>query len=176
MYMFKRTKHLVLLFAIFITGSLFSQSIEEDPKALLDFWVGSWDASWDEGEGKKGYGTNTIQKVLDGTVIQENFEILEGQNKGFKGTSISIFQARTKEWRQSWADSQGAFYCFTGDLKGNRKTFQTSAFETKDGRKIVQRMTFYEITQDSMTWDWELSDDGGESWTLNWQVNYTRKK
>ncbi|RDY59315.1 hypothetical protein [Flagellimonas nanhaiensis] len=176
MHIFTRTKSLVLALAISTSCSLFSQSTEQDSSALLDFWVGNWEASWDEGEGKKGYGVNHIEKVLDGTVIQENFEILKGQSKGFKGTSISVFQTGTKEWKQSWADNQGGFYCFTGDLKGDKKTFQTATIETKDGKKITQRMVFYQITQDSMTWDWELSNDGGESWTLNWRINYKRKE
>ena len=43
-------------------------SAQSDVGKWFDFWVGKWDASWDEGEGKVGRGTNTITKVLDGTV------------------------------------------------------------------------------------------------------------
>ncbi len=151
-------------------------SAQVDTTEWFDFWVGNWEASWDEGDGKKGKGVNRIEKTLDGTVIQENFEILEGQNKGFKGTSISVYQARFKRWKQAWADNQGGYYDFTGSKDGEERTFQTAIFKTQDGRAITQRMVFKKITSNSMTWDWEASQDGGESWTLNWRIFYTKSK
>ncbi|MEZ4810667.1 MAG: hypothetical protein R2819_09930 [Allomuricauda sp.] len=172
----KKVGTLAFLLTFFMGFSIFAQEeMDKDPSKLLDFWVGDWEASWDNGDGTIGHGTNKIERILDGTVIRENFEILDGQNKGFKGTSISVYQARAKKWRQSWADNQGGFFCFNGDLEGDRKTFQTEIFETKDGKKVTQRMVFHNITEDSMIWDWELSNDSGETWTLNWQINYKRK-
>ena len=32
------------------------------------------------------------------------------------------------------------------------------------GKPRRQRMTFYNITQDSLDWDWEGSGDGGATW------------
>jgi len=40
------------------------------PEKQLDFWLGEWDVSWGEGQ----HGTNHIQRVLDGLVIQEDFD------------------------------------------------------------------------------------------------------
>ncbi|NAY92169.1 DUF1579 domain-containing protein [Muricauda sp. JGD-17] len=149
---------------------------EEEPSKLLDFWVGTWEVSWDESEGKKGKGINRIEKILDDKVVQEHFEIHEGKGKGFKGTSISVYQAAVNQWKQSWADSQGSFFCLTGKLTGEKKIFQTDIKETADGKKNTQRMVFYNITRDALTWDWESSTDGGEAWTLNWRIDYKRKK
>ena len=151
-----------------------SQTLPESPEDYFDFWVGDWEATWDEGEGKIGKGTNSIRKVLDEKVIEENFVILEGQSKGFKGTSISVYQPQTDTWKQSWADNNGGFYYFKGKFDGNKRIFQTDVFDTQNGNKFTQRMVFYDIKKQSMTWDWEASNDGGETWTLNWRINYTR--
>jgi hypothetical protein len=46
----------------------------------------------------------------------------------------------------------------------------------KIGRqKIMQRMRFFDIKEDSMNWAWERSGDGGKSWQTNWLIHYKRK-
>ncbi|MCG8372272.1 MAG: hypothetical protein MI700_01995 [Balneolales bacterium] len=167
----------ILLWAIFLGMPVQAQISINDlpPEEFYDFWVGEWDASWDEPEGKKGKGVNVITKDLDQKVIRESFQILEGQSAGFKGTSISVYQPQFNRWKQAWADNNGGYYDFTGDVDGEQRIFKTQIFELEDGRKFTQRMVFKEITENSMTWDWEASEDGGETWTLNWRIFYTRK-
>jgi hypothetical protein len=43
-----------------------------------------------------------------------------------------------------------------------------------DGKEIVQRMVFKEIKNDSFTWDWEKTEDGGKTWKLEWRINYKK--
>lgn len=169
----KNKKHFLIL--LVVTATIYSQEPAITSSDQLDFWVGEWEVTWDEGEGKMGYGVNRITKVLDGKVIQENFEITEGQSKGYKGTSISSYHTAAKKWFQCYADNNGTFYHFVGNLNGDRKTFKTDVFTTKDGKDFTQRMVFHHITQDAMIWDWESSNDGGKTWTLNWKINYKRK-
>ena len=144
-----------------------------EPEQYFDFWVGEWEVSWKEGD-RMGRGTNHIEKILDGTVIRENFRILEGQNAGFKGTSISVYQPRLEQWKQAWADNNGGYYDFTGKMDDKKRIFQTDLVEMEDGNMLTQRMVFYDIGEDSLTWDWESSTDGGETWTLNWRIFYKR--
>ncbi|MEL7270877.1 MAG: hypothetical protein AAGL34_14990 [Bacteroidota bacterium] len=140
----------------------------------FDFWVGTWDATWDEGEGVVGKGTNSIQKIMDKKVILENFEILEGASKGFKGTSISVLSIQSATWKQAWADSQGSYLDFEGFVNDNTRGFKTQTVNSK-GQKMIARMVFKDIEEDAFTWDWESSLDGGKTWSLLWRVNYTRK-
>ncbi|MEM7549617.1 MAG: hypothetical protein AAF363_08080 [Bacteroidota bacterium] len=160
-----------LLVLMLFQFALLGQELEPD---AFDFWVGEWEASWDEGDGKKGFGTNKIEKILDGKVIRENFEISEGKSKGFKGTSISVFNPQKKEWHQAWADNNGGYYDFYGIVESDKRIFQTHVFDLPDDVKFIQRMIFYNITKNSMTWDWESSKDGGDTWNLNWRIYYTK--
>jgi hypothetical protein len=167
-------KSLLAVLLILLSFPLIAQELPDNPENHYDFWVGKWAASWDEGDGKRGTGTNEIIKTLDGKVVQENFKILTGQSAGFLGTSISVYQTQTQSWKQSWADNQGGFFYFIGKTDGDKRIFQTELRERPDGAMFTQRMVFYDITKDAFTWDWEASTDGGTTWTRNWRIDYQR--
>lgn len=142
-------------------------------KSTFDFWIGRWGAEWKNADGTIGKGTNHISKVLDGTVLEENFAITTGSQAGFLGKSLSVMDVNG-QWHQAWADNQGGYYDFIGEVIGKKKIFKTKLVET-GGNRIIQRMVFYEIEKDSFTWDWESTQDGGETWNLNWRIKYTRQ-
>ncbi len=151
----------------------YAQSVA--PETYFDFWVGNWELTWQHADGSEGTGTNLIEKTLDGVVIQENFRALTGAYAGMKGTSVSVYNPQTQQWKQAWADNQGGYYDFTGITVNDQRIFQTVESELPDGRTIIQRMRFYDIEEQSLTWDWESTFDGGETWTLNWRIFYSRK-
>lgn len=158
---------LLFITCFFFINSLFAQGDE------FDFWVGKWDLTWKDSDGTIAKGSNNIIKILDGKVIQENFEAFTGQLAGFKGTSISVYNPNNKSWHQAWADNQGSYYNFIGEIDGDRKIFKT--LSRKEGEKeIILRMVFHHISNDSLTWDWERTEDGGKSWTLNWSIDYVK--
>lgn len=157
------------VFLIALTG--YSQ---DNPSSWFDFWIGEWDLTWDSNDGNTGKGTNKIIKILDGKVIQENFVATEGSIKGFKGTSISVYNPNSKSWHQAWADSQGGYFNFIGERDGDNKIFKTIP-KKQEEKEIILRMVFYDITDNSLTWDWERSEDGGKTWSLRWRINYKRK-
>ena len=165
------------IFLLLTSPDLLAQASGDppEPEDYFDFWVGEWDVSWDEADGNVGRGINVVEKTLDGTVIQENFRITEGQQRGFMGISISVYQQRFERWKQAWADNNGGYFDFTGEMDGKKRIFRTEMRELPDGRKLMQRMVFYDITEDSLMWDWEASYDGGETWTLNWRIHYKKR-
>lgn len=163
---------LCILLCVFLSTKSYAQS--GDNAHAFDFWVGEWELSWEHDDGSKGAGTNLIEKTLDGVVIQENFRALTGAYSGMKGTSISVYNPQTQVWKQAWADNQGGYFDFTGITKNGQRIFQTDERILSDGRKIIQRMRFYDIEEESLTWDWESSFDGGESWALTWRIFYQR--
>ena len=165
-----------IIFGFALIFTVHANTQHDDLAGKYDFWIGHWNVTWDEGEGKVGKGINIIESTTGGKVIRENFKITKGQSKGFKGTSISVFNGSSGTWKQAWADSNGGYFDFTGgsDEKGN-PTFINAVRQT-DTSAVVQRMVFRNIREDAFTWDWEGSKDGGKTWTLNWQINYSKMK
>lgn len=164
-------KNLTLIILLFLSINLFSQdSTITSQEHAFDFWVGNWSAEWKGKDGETIKGSNIITKTLDAKVIKEVFE---DPSTGFKGTSISVYKTKTKTWHQAWADNQGGYYNFIGEIDGEKRIFKTLPKKVNENI-VIQRMVFYDITPIKFTWDWESSKDGGKTWKLNWRVNYTK--
>ncbi len=155
--------------SILSTSLAFGQTGNE-----FDFWVGTWELTWNQGDTATGKGLNRIVRTLDGKVIQEHFEATDaGPITGYKGTSISVYNPRNKSWHQAWADNQGGYINFIGEVDGDKRIFKTPPQQQGD-QVIISRMVFYDIGTDKFTWDWERTTDGGETWNLQWRINYQR--
>ena len=74
---------------IIINSVSYSQELNEKS---FDFWLGTWDATWECTDGTTITGTNSISKVLDGNVIMEEFE---DPSTKFNGLSLSIYNTLT---------------------------------------------------------------------------------
>jgi len=148
---------------------------ELNPEEYFDFWVGTWELTWEDADGTTARGTNHIERVLDGKVIKENFEAHSGAYKGFTGKSYSVYNPRSGEWKQTWVDNSSGYLNFTGEFDGNKRIFKRKGINPQ-GKELLQRMVFNQITENSLTWDWEISENGGDSWQLRWRIFYERKK
>lgn len=139
----------------------------------LEFWVGEWDLSWPgQKQGETDHGTNSIHRMLDSCVVQENFS---GENAmHLRGMSVSLYDMRARKWKQTWVDNEGAYLDFTGEFKDGQMILARDAVRT-DGTKIIQRMVFKNITPKEFDWTWEASTDGGRTWQVQWPIHYKRK-
>lgn len=161
-------KLILFTLSLLISLSSFSQSTN------YDFWLGEWELSWEDQNKEIQKGSNVITKVLNDKVIQENFTSLEEDPESrFIGKSWTVYNPNTKEWKQTWVDNNGSYLDFKGFIDEDKKGFSRTV-TTPKGKTIHQRMVFYDITEDSFTWDWQNSQDG-ENWNLQWRINYTRK-
>jgi hypothetical protein len=139
----------------------------------LDFWVGEWDLTWPGAkEGEVAHGTNSIKRVLDSCVVEENFS--SGDTMHLRGMSVSLFDVRAGKWKQTWVDSQGGYLDFVGEFKDGQMILWRDA-PRPDGTKVMQRMVFKNITPNEFDWSWEASKDGGKTWQVNWPIHYKRK-
>jgi hypothetical protein len=133
----------------------------------FDFWIGEWDLRWENGK-----GTNIIRATLDGCVITEKFDGTPAIN--LRGTSVSSFNKQLGKWQQTWVDNQGSYLDFVGEFKAGQMVLQRKA--VLEGREILQRMVWYNITKDKLDWNWERSEDRGKSWKVLWKITYSRKR
>ena len=137
----------------------------------FDFWLGEWDLSWGEGE-TAGSGENVITRQLGDCVIEESF--ISHDEAPFVGRSVSVYNGRTGRWHQTWVDNQGGYLDFVGGMDGDRMVLTREA--TDDSVTFLQRMMWYDISADSLDWNWEKSTDGGESWETLWHIRYVRRQ
>ena len=111
-----------------------------------DFWLGEWDLTWGEGD-SAGSATNIITTELGGCVIEENFS--SSDNEPFIGKSLSVYDVKSGMWKQTWVDNTGAYLDFVGEFKDGKMSFWRT--EQKDGKKIMQRMVYYNIEENKRT-------------------------
>ncbi|MCB0283603.1 MAG: DUF1579 family protein [Calditrichae bacterium] len=133
----------------------------------FDFWIGEWIATWSD----TAYGTNSISKILGGCVISEQFN--GSPASPLVGRSFSVYNSRTGNWQQTWVDNQGAYLEFSGGWQDNKMILSREV--NLNGKNIIQRMIWYNINKNEFDWDWQRSDDNGNTWKTNWQIHYRRK-
>ena len=169
---------LVLLIFVFVLVGITVAAQDQPPCSAaearqFDFWVGTWDLEWTDGDGKKQAGTNVINKILGGCVVEENFTTVGGQP--YHGKSHSLFDVKSGRWKQTWVDSGGEYLDFVGEFK-DEKMMLWRETTGKEGKTVKQRMIFSNIRPDSFEWNWESSTDAGKTWKTNWKIFYRRKK
>lgn len=172
---------LSVLFFSLSCGVVLAQSSTQAPansctaaqQKQLDFWLGGWNLSWPgQNGGPEGHGTNSITRVLDGCVVQENF-VGDGAQP-LRGTSLSLFDVTAGKWKQTWVDNQGSYLDFIGEFKDGQMILQREA-TGPHGAKFLQRMVWKNIAANTFDWSWESSHDEGKTWKVQWAIHYKRR-
>lgn len=145
----------------------------DSPEARqFDFWVGEWDLSYKSADGRMDRSRNRITKALDGCVILEQFTGAPGTK--LNGHSVSTFDRNAKQWKQTWVDNTASYLDFTGGLADGKMILVRDA--ERQGKKFRQRMVWQDIRADAFKWLWQRSDDGGATWSTQWEIDYRRVK
>ena len=173
-------RSVLLLLPLAVSTALVAQSNSTPPpepcaaaeQKQLSFWVGEWDLTWPGNKaGEIDHGTNSIKRILDGCVVQENFSAQAAGH--LRGTSVSTFDAHAGKWKQTWVDNEGGYLDFVGEFKDGQMILQREA--VRQGEKFLQRMVWKNITANELDWSWEASHDGGKTWQVQWPIHYKRK-
>ena len=85
--------------------------------------------------------------------------------------SVSVHDARTDSWRQTWVDSNGSYWHFAGAHDGQDVIFATPG--RVDADRTFKRIVFSGIRDEAFHWRWESSDDG-RAWAERWAIDYRR--
>lgn len=147
------------VFSLFllIPSIVFSQSEEckccsENHKAF-DFWVGEWKVTNPDGSLA---GTNTIKKIQDDCILQENWSGTSGNT----GASINFYNLRTEQWEQLWIDNSGTHLKLKGHRSGNKMILSSDEFTGDDGKEYVNRVTWSFNEDGTVRQFWEILHDG----------------
>jgi len=135
----------------------------------FDFWIGEWDVVNPQGQPA---GTSSIQRIVDGCIIFENWTSAGG---GFTGKSFNFYDPNKNKWRQLWVGNNGQPIDFEGEYKDGAMRY-TSVSTGANGQKTLGRMTFFNLGADKVRQLWETSTDDGKTWTVAFDGTYVRKK
>ena len=138
----------------------------------LDFWVGEWRLEFEQPDGKTVKAVNRITRDEYGAcVITEHFHRADTD---YRGHSVSMYDAKSGRWRQTWVDNQGAYIA----LEGGPVADQQHAFEFRTMRlsesQPFARMIWQDLKPDSFTWRWQKRPSETDPWQDAWVIRYSR--
>jgi hypothetical protein len=120
-------------------------------------------------------GTSDARLILDGAGnVDDN--VIELPAGTYRAATLRSYDPESRQWSIWWLD--GRFPRgpldppMVGGFKDGVGTFL--ADDTFGGKPIVVRFIWSEITEASARWEQAFSSDGGETWEVNWIMEFTR--
>jgi hypothetical protein len=119
-------------------------------------------------------GTVVVRKVWDGRGNLNEFEA-DGPSGHIEGLRLRLYNPQSHQWSLYWANSRTGV---TGgppsvsEFKDGRGEFYCQ--DTFNGRAIVTRYIWSDITANTAHFEQSFSDDGGKAWEVNWNSTVTR--
>jgi hypothetical protein len=160
-----------------------SMPSQRDGQHDFDFEIGNWkthlkrlvhplsgSTTWIEYD-----GTTVVRKVWDGRANLAELEV-DGPPGHLEALSLRLYDPQARQWSLNSANSKvGTLGAPTiGEFKNGRgEFFDQEAF---NGRTILVRNVWSDITPDSCRFEQSFSDDGGKTWEVNWVAVDTRIK
>lgn len=122
----------------------------------FDFWLGEWEVTGADGEPA---GTNRIEKVLGGCVLQESWS---GQSEG---KSFNIYSEADGRWHQTWVSDRGFHLRLTGGLDDSGRMVMRGRTPAPDGDgTLLHEISWEPLPDGTVRQHWRASEDGGETW------------
>jgi len=138
----------------------------------FDFWVGKWEVHPNGAD--KIIAHSLIEKKYTGCAVRENWMPL-GKEVNGGGGSLSLYDPKRKQWRQTWIDSTGTRVDLDGDFaNGVMSITGLWANFAGPGKDALVRMN-YQNQPDGQVRQWaEASSDNGKSWQKTFDFLYRR--
>jgi hypothetical protein len=182
---------LLALVVMCYSSSLLAQSDSSAPKPVahdgqhdFDFEIGSFKIhlkrllhplsgshDWVEFD-----GTSVTRKVWDGRANLEEFEV-DSPSGHIEGLTLRLYNSQTHQWSLYWANNKNGAMSLppnVGEFKNGRGEFY--AQDTFNGRVVLVRYIWSDITPSTAHFEQSYSDDGGKTWEVNWITDQTRIK
>ena len=118
-------------------------------------------------------GTSVVSRVWGGQASL--FELqATGPAGHIEGVGLRLFNPQSHQWSLNWANGSDAV--MTTPMIGKFLNGQGQFYDQEDfqGRVIMSRNGFYDITPTSSRFEQAFSDDAGKTWETNWVMTFTR--
>ncbi|HVR24437.1 MAG TPA: hypothetical protein VMU26_14075 [Candidatus Polarisedimenticolia bacterium] len=157
------------------------KTAERDGQHDFDFEIGTWkthlsprlnpltgSATWVEYE-----GTTVVRRIWDGRANLVELQV-HGPAGHIEGLSLRLYNPQSHQWSLNFASSNGGAMSqpTIGEFKNGRGKFFDQ--ETLNARAIFVRFVISDITPTSCHFEQAFSNDGGQTWEVNWIATDTR--
>jgi hypothetical protein len=155
---------------------------QRDGQHDFDFLMGSWkthlsrlvkpltgSTTWIESD-----GTIVARPIWNGLANIDELEA-DGPNGHIQGLTLRLYNPETRQWSLYWANSKNGTLAMppnVGAFKNGRGEFFDQ--EMFEGRSIIVRYAWSDITEASARFVQSFSEDGGKTWEDNWISTLTR--
>jgi hypothetical protein len=155
---------------------------QRDGSHDFDFEIGSWKThlspldhpltgshTWIQYE-----GTSVVRKIWNGRANMVELEV-DGPTGHVEGLNLHLYNPQSHQWSLNFANAKvGALSMppTVGEFKNGRGEFYDQ--EEFNGRMILVRNIWMDITANSCRFEQSFSDDGGKTWEPNWIAVDTR--
>jgi hypothetical protein len=168
---------------LFVAAQAYAQTSQRDGQHDFDFEIGTWktqlrrlqrplsgSTNWLEYE-----GTTVVSKGLDGRANLVELKV-SGPAGRLEGLSLRLYNPQSRQWSLNFANvNDGTLVTPSiGEFKNGRGEFYNQ--ETFNGRAIFVRFVITRISDDQYRFEQSFSNDGGQTWELNWIAIDTRVK
>lgn len=119
-------------------------------------------------------GTSVVWLTLGGLGNVDN-NVIEIPSGTYHGLSLRAFDAKSNQWAIWWLDARDPTVIeppVRGGFKDGVGTFMGD--DTLRGKPIKVRFLWSKITPTSAHWEQAFSPDGGATWEMNWENDFTR--
>ena len=154
---------------------------KRDGQHDFDFEIGTWkshlsrllhpltgSSTWVDYE-----GTSVVRKVWNGRANLVELEV-DGPAGHIGGLSLRLYNPQSRQWSLNFSNRSGGTLSppTIGEFRNGRGEF--FAQEALDGRAIFVRFVITDITPNSCRFEQAFSEDGGQTWEVNWIATDTR--
>ncbi|GAB3950432.1 hypothetical protein GCM10029976_085160 [Kribbella albertanoniae] len=143
----------------------------------FDFLNGDFDVRHRQlvaGEWIEYDGTTTAKTYFDGAISLDEMRF---PTKGIYGLSVRLFDPTTSEWSIWWVSSSTMELGppVRGRWSPDGSSCRMVGEEIVDGRTVLCSYEWSGITVQTAHWEQAFSEDGGETWEVNWTMDFTRR-
>jgi hypothetical protein len=121
-------------------------------------------------------GDTVTRKIWGGRGFIEEFET-DSPTGHIEGLTLRLYNPQSKQWSLYWANSKQGMMGGPpniGEFRNGRGEFY--CWDTYNGRYILDRYVWSDITTNTAHFEQSYSDDGGKTWEANWITDQTRVK
>lgn len=173
------------LVAIFLITPLLALAADThaqpDGQRDFDWEIGTWNThllrlqrpltgstSWVEYE-----GTSVVRKIWDGRANLVELAV-QGPAGSIEALSLRLYNPESRQWSLNFASSRAGTMAApaAGEFRNGRGEFYNQ--DTLNGRQIIVQFIIECQTKDVCKFEQSFSDDGGNTWELNWIATDTR--